>query len=346
MSTTQSERLRGLLEPLVSAQGLDLEEIEVDPAGRKRVLRVVVDSDEGVELDACRRAEPRALGEARRDRRDGRGRVHPRGQLPGRRAPADRAPPLRTRHRPAGEVPARARAASWSPASSPWTTRARPRSARREGPQAHHPPARLRRDRQGARPGRVQPQGQEGQTKKRRRSRGHRHECPAGLGAGEGDLLRPAGRGDRVGPPHRLPPHRGKPPPRARGARPGDRPRDRVGEGGPRRPRGGRRSPASSTTPRPDFGRIAATTAKQVILQRLRDAEDDATFGEYAGREGDIVTGVVQQGKDPKNVLVDIGKLEAILPVQEQVPGEDVPARHAPALRTSSGWRRASAVRP
>ncbi len=71
-----------------------------------------------------------------------------------------------------------------------------------------------------------------------------------------------------------------------------------------------------------DFGRIAATTAKQVILQRLRDAQDDATLGEYAGREGDIVTGVVQQGRDPKNVLVDIGRLEAILPVQEQVPGE------------------------
>ncbi|WP_037913806.1 transcription termination factor NusA [Actinacidiphila yeochonensis] len=70
------------------------------------------------------------------------------------------------------------------------------------------------------------------------------------------------------------------------------------------------------------FGRIAASTAKQVILQRLRDAEDDITFGEYAGREGDIVTGMVQQGKDPKNVLVDIGKLEALLPVQEQVPGE------------------------
>ncbi len=74
-----------------------------------------------------------------------------------------------------------------------------------------------------------------------------------------------------------------------------------------------------------DFGRIAATTAKQVILQRLRDAEDDLTFGEFAGREGDVITGVVQQGKDPKNVLVDIGKLEAILPVQEQVPGEDYP---------------------
>ncbi|MFE4372751.1 ribosome maturation factor RimP [Streptomyces sp. NPDC056835] len=53
MSTTQSERLRGLLEPLVSAKDLDLEEIEVSRAGRRRVLRIVVDSDEGVDLDEC-----------------------------------------------------------------------------------------------------------------------------------------------------------------------------------------------------------------------------------------------------------------------------------------------------
>ncbi|WP_327343288.1 ribosome maturation factor RimP [Streptomyces europaeiscabiei] len=52
MSTTQSERLRELLEPLVRSQGLDLEEIAVDSVGRKRVLRVVVDSDEGADLDA------------------------------------------------------------------------------------------------------------------------------------------------------------------------------------------------------------------------------------------------------------------------------------------------------
>ncbi|MFJ6836493.1 ribosome maturation factor RimP [Streptomyces sp. NPDC091209] len=52
MSTTQSERLRELLDPLVSFQGLDLEEIEVETVGRKRVLRVVVDSDEGADLDA------------------------------------------------------------------------------------------------------------------------------------------------------------------------------------------------------------------------------------------------------------------------------------------------------
>lgn len=53
MSTTQSERLRGLLEPLVTSKELDLEEISVTPAGKRRVLRVVVDSDSGVSLDTC-----------------------------------------------------------------------------------------------------------------------------------------------------------------------------------------------------------------------------------------------------------------------------------------------------
>lgn len=70
------------------------------------------------------------------------------------------------------------------------------------------------------------------------------------------------------------------------------------------------------------FGRIAATTAKQVILQRLRDAEEEVTYGEYSGREGDVVAGIIQQGKDPRNIFVDLGDLEAVLPPQEQVPGE------------------------
>jgi N utilization substance protein A len=70
------------------------------------------------------------------------------------------------------------------------------------------------------------------------------------------------------------------------------------------------------------FGRIAATTAKQVILQRLRDAEDDLRFGEFSGKEGDVISGVVQQGRDPDMVFVDVGKVEAILPSAERVPGE------------------------
>ena len=71
------------------------------------------------------------------------------------------------------------------------------------------------------------------------------------------------------------------------------------------------------------FGRVAATTARQVILQRLRDAEDEATFGAWSGREGDLVSGVIQQGPDPQTVLVDLGPLEAQLPAAEQVPGEE-----------------------
>ncbi|MDQ3503712.1 MAG: transcription termination factor NusA [Actinomycetota bacterium] len=80
------------------------------------------------------------------------------------------------------------------------------------------------------------------------------------------------------------------------------------------------------------FGRIAASTAKQVILQRLREAERALSYGEYAGREGDVVTGIIQQapqrpGAPPnRNVLVLLGSgegaLEAVLPQSEQVPGE------------------------
>ena len=70
-----------------------------------------------------------------------------------------------------------------------------------------------------------------------------------------------------------------------------------------------------------DFGRIAAMTAKQVILQRLRDAEQELTYGEYAGREGDVVAGIIQQHSS-QNVLIQLGKVEAVLPVAEQVPGE------------------------
>jgi len=72
-----------------------------------------------------------------------------------------------------------------------------------------------------------------------------------------------------------------------------------------------------------DFGRIAATTAKQIMLQRLRDAEDDIRFGEFSGKEGDIVSGIIQQGRSPGDVMVDLGKIEAMLPLGERVPGEE-----------------------
>jgi len=71
-----------------------------------------------------------------------------------------------------------------------------------------------------------------------------------------------------------------------------------------------------------DFGRIAAFAAKQVINQRLRDIGDDKVLGQFKGREGDIVAGVIQQGPNPRMVHVDLGTIEAILPPEEQVPGE------------------------
>ena len=70
-----------------------------------------------------------------------------------------------------------------------------------------------------------------------------------------------------------------------------------------------------------DFGRIAAQAARQVILQRIREAERDLKYEEYAGREGDIVTGIIQQN-DNRYTLLDLGKVEALLPQAEQVPYE------------------------
>jgi N utilization substance protein A len=71
-----------------------------------------------------------------------------------------------------------------------------------------------------------------------------------------------------------------------------------------------------------NFGRIAAQTAKQVITQRIREAERQMMYEEYIDRVGEVVTGIVQQAGDRNNVLVDLGKVEALLPRSEQVDGE------------------------
>ncbi|SDE47977.1 transcription termination factor NusA [Auraticoccus monumenti] len=70
------------------------------------------------------------------------------------------------------------------------------------------------------------------------------------------------------------------------------------------------------------FGRVAASTARQVIVQRIREAEDEQKFGHFSGSEGDILSGVVQQDSKSRTVLVDLGKIEAIMPLAEQTPGE------------------------
>jgi N utilization substance protein A len=71
-----------------------------------------------------------------------------------------------------------------------------------------------------------------------------------------------------------------------------------------------------------NFGRIAAQTAKQVFLQRAREAEREIMYEEYVDRVSEVVTGIIQQAGDRNNVLVDLGKVEALLPRSEQVDGE------------------------
>lgn len=74
-------------------------------------------------------------------------------------------------------------------------------------------------------------------------------------------------------------------------------------------------------TPR-KFGRIAAQTAKQVVVQRIREAERGIIYDEYYNKESDIVTGIIQR-IERKNVIIDLGKTEAVLPPSEQTPGEE-----------------------
>jgi transcription termination/antitermination protein NusA len=74
-------------------------------------------------------------------------------------------------------------------------------------------------------------------------------------------------------------------------------------------------------TPR-DFGRIAAQTAKQVVTQRIREAERGIIYSEFIDREDDIITGLVQR-QDARNFYIDLGKVEAIMPINEKMPGEN-----------------------
>lgn len=72
-----------------------------------------------------------------------------------------------------------------------------------------------------------------------------------------------------------------------------------------------------------NFGRVAAAAAKQVIFNRLREINDESLFGEFSGKEGDVVAGTIQQGQKSYMVYVNLGTIEAIMPPEEQVPGED-----------------------
>ncbi|MGE5542474.1 MAG: transcription termination factor NusA, partial [Bacillota bacterium] len=76
----------------------------------------------------------------------------------------------------------------------------------------------------------------------------------------------------------------------------------------------------TEVTPK-NFGRIAAQTAKQVVVQRIREAERGIIFEEYSSREGDIVTGIVHR-QENRNIMIDLGKAEGVLAPNEQIPGE------------------------
>ena len=101
-----------------------------------------------------------------------------------------------------------------------------------------------------------------------------------------------------------------------------DRKTGRVTVFAPERDEDGERIGEYDDTP-DGFGRVAATTARQVIYQRIRQAEDDQKFGHFSAVEGDILVGVIQQDRDSRTVRVDLGSSEAIMPQAEQVPGED-----------------------
>ena len=92
----------------------------------------------------------------------------------------------------------------------------------------------------------------------------------------------------------------------------------------------GEAGPEFDDTPE-DFGRIGAFTVRQVIRQRLRDLEDEAVLGDFKGKEGDIVAGVIQQSNDPHAIHVDLGTVEGLLGTSEQVPLEDY--KHGDRIR-------------
>lgn len=79
------------------------------------------------------------------------------------------------------------------------------------------------------------------------------------------------------------------------------------------------------------FGRVAAYAAKQVIAQRMREISDEGLLGEFKGKEGDIVSGQIQQGSRSNMVYINLGSIEALMPPEEQVPGE--PYLHGSRIR-------------
>ena len=307
MSTDQTrDRLAGVLTAPLAATGLDVEAIELTPAGRRRMLRVAVDKDGGVTLDDIADATRRSPASSTTPTRWASSPTPSRSPRP--------APTVRSCTRATGA----ATRAAWSRSRWPTAGRSPAGSSTATTTRAvvdvggQRARGRLRRRGQGQDPDRVQPEGGLSRmdidmTILRSLEREKEISFDILVEAIEQALLTAY---------HKTP---GAQTNARVAARPQDRPRDGAS---PRRPTRRATRSRSTTTRPPGFGRIAATTAKQIILQRLRDAEDDMKFGEFSGKEGDIVSGVIQQGRDPQDVMVDLGRLEALLPSAERVPGE------------------------
>ena len=146
--------------------------------------------------------------------------------------------------------------------------------------------------------------------------------------AREGDLVLAAGRGHRGGAAHRLPAHRG--PPADGPGRAGPQERARHGLGGGDRRRGQRRC-ASGTTPRPASGGSPRPRPSRSSCSGCATPRTSRPSASSPARRATSSPASIQQGKDPRNVFVDLGRIEAVLPPPEQVPGENY--EHGSRLR-------------
>ena len=248
MSTARQDATRDrieaeLVDPL-SVMGLDVEAVEVTPAGKRRVLRVAVDKDGGVTLDDvadATREVSRVLDDS-----DVMGEMPYTLEVTSRGV--DRPLTLPRHWRRNEDRLVKATLADGSEVTGRIVASSDDLRHARRGRQPAR--GRVRRRGQGAGADRVQPQDRErpdSDTTTRRTTDGHRPEHPADAGAREGDLLRGPGRGHRAGPAHRLPARHRVPAPRPRRARPPERSRDRVGARGRR---GGHGRPGVRRHPR------------------------------------------------------------------------------------------------
>ena len=346
-----SGRLRGVLEPVVAAAGFELDAVEVRAAGRRHAVTVVVDRPDdggptGVGLDDVAQLSRSAAARAGPPRAPDRRLVHAGGHLAGRGPAADQPAALAPRAPAPGRDQPHRRDRAHGPGRRGGRGVGRPAGRREERElrdarlREIDPRRRSRWSSRSAAAAEVDLLDPAAAT--RERGGGPMNVDIAGAArhrAGEGHPVRDRHRGHRDGAADRLQAHR-RPP----GARPDrHRPQDRAGPGdGPETRRGRHSTTEWDDTPE-GFGRIAATTARQVILQRLRDAEHERTYGEFAAKEGEIVAGVVQRDARANARGVVIVQLrrqtEGVLPQAEQVPGETYRARRAACAATSSASR-------